>query len=530
MAKNTRATTTLHDGDAEIVGQLQASSIVVQDLVLEGIDNQLTVNGYAVLSGTQKNQLNGYAGLDENGKLLASVIPAIGISSVSVVANQAAQIALTAQEGDVAVRTDSSKSFIKNAGTSGTISDWTELVASSNSVVSVAGKVGAVTLDSSDISGLSSSLAGKANTSHTHTASEVTDAGTAAVKNIPASGNASSSEVVIGSDTRLSNARTPSAHTHPISDVTGLQTAIDSTGTTTTNLANSISSLSSVVDGKAPASHTHVTASVTGLDTHLTNIDTWAAGTDSSISALQSSLASKANTSHTHTASQITDAGTAAVKDIPASGNASSTQVVLGNDTRLSDSRSPTGHSSSHVTGGSDALTASDIGALSSSDARIVTTDQKAGLVGSYGTPSSSNVYVTANDPRVAGAPELSRHSLTTAISCPPSSEVQISLSLKTAFTLWKVSTDKPARFRLYSTSAARTADTSRLSTVAPAAGLGLITEIITTSSLLEVTCCPPQSGANLELAPTSAIVGLLRNNDTTSDVVLNLTWTAAEA
>ena len=31
--------------------------------------------------------------------------------------------------------------------------------------------------------------------------------------------------------------------------------------------------------------------------------------------------------------------GSAALKDIPASGNASSTQVVLGNDTRLTDSR-----------------------------------------------------------------------------------------------------------------------------------------------------------------------------------------------
>ena len=37
--------------------------------------------------------------------------------------------------------------------------------------------------------------------------------------------------------------------------------------------------------------------------------------------------------------------GTASTKDAPTTGNASSTQVVLGNDTRLSDSRTPTAHS-----------------------------------------------------------------------------------------------------------------------------------------------------------------------------------------
>ncbi len=36
--------------------------------------------------------------------------------------------------------------------------------------------------------------------------------------------------------------------------------------------------------------------------------------------------------------------GTAAAKDVPTSGNASTTQVVMGDDTRLSDSRTPTSH------------------------------------------------------------------------------------------------------------------------------------------------------------------------------------------
>ena len=44
--------------------------------------------------------------------------------------------------------------------------------------------------------------------------------GTAATRNVPASGNAASGEVVKGDDTRLSDARTPTSHTHAAADTT----------------------------------------------------------------------------------------------------------------------------------------------------------------------------------------------------------------------------------------------------------------------------------------------------------------------
>ena len=61
-----------------------------------------------------------------------------------------------------------------------------------------------------------------------------------------------------------------------------------------------------------------------------------------------------AATSHSHTLSAITDAGTAAAKDFPASGNATSGQVVLGSDTRLTNNRDPNSHASSHRSTGAD--------------------------------------------------------------------------------------------------------------------------------------------------------------------------------
>jgi hypothetical protein len=60
---------------------------------------------------------------------------------------------------------------------------------------------------------------------HTHTLSAISDAGTAASKNVPASGDASTTEVVLGTDTRLTDARTPTTHNHTLSEVTDAGTS-----------------------------------------------------------------------------------------------------------------------------------------------------------------------------------------------------------------------------------------------------------------------------------------------------------------
>jgi hypothetical protein len=46
--------------------------------------------------------------------------------------------------------------------------------------------------------------------------------------------------------------------------------------------------------------------------------------------------------------------------------------AVAGNDSRLTNSRTPTAHKSSHATGGSDAMTAADIGAMANTNAAVV--------------------------------------------------------------------------------------------------------------------------------------------------------------
>lgn len=65
-------------------------------------------------------------------------------------------------------------------------------------------------------------------------------------------------------------------------------------------------------------------------------------GTSHLIEKIVNLLKGKSNTDHKHTKSDITDfptLGTASSKDVASTGNASSGQVVMGNDTRLSDAR-----------------------------------------------------------------------------------------------------------------------------------------------------------------------------------------------
>jgi len=54
---------------------------------------------------------------------------------------------------------------------------------------------------------------------HRHVLADISDAGTAAAKDVPATGDAAASEVVLGDDSRLTDARAPLAHTHDAADI-----------------------------------------------------------------------------------------------------------------------------------------------------------------------------------------------------------------------------------------------------------------------------------------------------------------------
>ncbi len=92
-----------------------------------------------------------------------------------------------------------------------------QLIAEDGSTLRLSWESGTVTVPTLTVSG-TLTLGGSATVSGL-TSAAVSGLGTAATLNVPAAGNAASGEIVKGSDTRLSNARTPTAHTHPATDI-----------------------------------------------------------------------------------------------------------------------------------------------------------------------------------------------------------------------------------------------------------------------------------------------------------------------
>ena len=103
------------------------------------------------IASTEKGAANGVATLGSDQKLTASQVPAIAITDTYIVASQAAMLALAAQRGDVAVRSDLQKSFILSTESPTTLADWVELQTPTDAVLSVAGKTGVVSLVKGDV-------------------------------------------------------------------------------------------------------------------------------------------------------------------------------------------------------------------------------------------------------------------------------------------------------------------------------------------------------------------------------------------
>lgn len=147
------------------------SNLTIDDLPqisIEDIDGLGTAASKDV--GTASGQI---PVLDASGKLVASVIPHIAITDTYVVNSESEMVGLNAQVGDVAVRTDVSKSFILTEEPASTVSNWQELLTPESPVESVNGKTGAVVIGIADISGLQEALDSKVTSTGSVTAEHI---------------------------------------------------------------------------------------------------------------------------------------------------------------------------------------------------------------------------------------------------------------------------------------------------------------------------------------------------------------------
>lgn len=173
------------------------------------------------------------------GTLGTNQLPPLAIGETFPVASQAAMLALTAQQGDVAIRSDISKSFILSTNNPGTLADWLELLTPGAPVTSVAGKTGVVTLVKADV--------GLSNVDNT----------------------ADSAKPVSTAQQTALNAKAPLASPA----FTGTPTGITKTHVGLGNVDNTADSAKPVstaqqtaLNGKANTSHTHAAADITSID------------------------------------------------------------------------------------------------------------------------------------------------------------------------------------------------------------------------------------------------------------------------
>jgi len=269
--------------------------------------------------------------------------------------------------------------------------------------------------------------------------------GTAAAKNVASSGNASTAQVVMGNDTRLSDSRPASdvsswakASTKPtytaaevglgnVGNFKAVSTVADQ-GLTSTEQSNARANI-----GAGTSSFSGAYSDLTGKPTIPTVTDTYSAtGTAATsgkavaaaLGTLDGSVSGSAGAGKTLTAfsqtdgkvsatfgnisitkSQVSDLGTigtAAAKNVPSSGNASTAQVVMGNDTRLTDSRPASDVSSWAKAASKPAYTAAEVGLGNVGNFKAVSTEASQGL--STTEQSNARANIGAGTSNFSGA------------------------------------------------------------------------------------------------------------------------------
>lgn len=131
-------------------GRVQQSNVTQHQAALALAATQITSGVLANGRVQQSNVTQHEAALSINYTQLTGTPPPLLISTPNVVASQAAQLALTAQQGDIAIRTDTNLNYIHNGGVAGTMADWTQMLTPTDLVVSVFGRTGSVTAQSGD--------------------------------------------------------------------------------------------------------------------------------------------------------------------------------------------------------------------------------------------------------------------------------------------------------------------------------------------------------------------------------------------
>lgn len=190
-------------------------------------------------------------------------------------------------------------------------------------------------------------------------------------------------------------------------------------------------------------------------------------------------------------------------------GIANTADLVLTTDPRLSNARTPTTHT--HTT---DQVTGLD-SALSS---KVATTDPRlsdARAPTAHTHPISGVTGLQAAlDAAANPAPEARRQVAFATGSLAVDSSASVDLEIDALATLYRVTTNRPAWVRAYSTDAHRVADLARPITEDPVGDHGCLLDLLTTEDVLTVTCAPLVRLVNMDSSVSDTIYFTIINKD----------------
>lgn len=191
--------------EAKVIGLTAAlaSKRNVADEVAQSDVTGLVAALAAKEATANKGAANGYASLDSGGKVPTSQLPP------SVLAD--------GDKGDI---------IVSGSGTVWTVDAKAISYAKMQDVSAPDRVLGAVVAGSPVEIPFTAAARSLADDPDASTMRTTLGLGTASTRDVAAAGDASASEVVKGNDTRLSDARTPTSHTHAEADVTGLTAAL----------------------------------------------------------------------------------------------------------------------------------------------------------------------------------------------------------------------------------------------------------------------------------------------------------------
>jgi len=137
-------------GKARNLSVLLAGDGQVEDAKLDGLTSSKLSGALPAISGASLTNLPIVSALSAGTGISISgggeiSVTSVALTTVQTAANQSAHLALTTQEGDIVVRSDENKSYVRNSGSAGTMADFTLLATPTDAVLSVNGNTGAIT-------------------------------------------------------------------------------------------------------------------------------------------------------------------------------------------------------------------------------------------------------------------------------------------------------------------------------------------------------------------------------------------------